>query len=48
MGQVGHAYVESHDAIVSCIISLCSAMCHMEVIDVILSRMTSMSFSSMW
>ena len=48
MGNVGHAYVESDDAIVSCIISLCSAMCHMDVIHVILSHMTSMSFSSMW
>ena len=28
-----------------CIISLFSAMCHMDLIDVILSRMTSMSFS---
>ena len=44
MGHVGHAYVESDDAIVSCIISLCCAMCHMDLIDVILSRMTSMSF----
>ena len=41
-------YVESDDAIVSCIISLCSAMCHMDLIDVILWRMTSISFSSMW
>ena len=48
MGHVGHAYVESDDAIVLCIISLCSAMCHMDLIDAILSRMTSMSFSSMW
>ena len=43
---MGHAYLESDDAIVSCIISLCSAMCHMDLIDVILSRMTSMSFYS--
>ena len=47
MGRVGHAYVESDDAIVWCIISLCSAMSHMDLIDVILSRMTSMSVSSM-
>ena len=40
MGHVGHAYVQSDDAMVSCIISLCSAMCHMDLIDVILSRMT--------
>ena len=45
---MGHAYVKSNDAIVSCIISLCCAMCHMNLIHVILSRMTSMSFSSMW
>ena len=31
-----------------CIISLCSAMCHMALIDVILSRMPSMSVSLMW
>ena len=30
-----------------CIISLCSATCHMELIDVICSRMPSISFSSM-
>ena len=35
-----HAYVESDDALVSCIVSLCFTMCHMDVIDVILSRMT--------
>ena len=29
-------------------LSLCSTMCHMDLIDVILLRMTSMSFSSMW
>ena len=38
MGHVGHAYVESDDAILSYIISLCSAMCDMDLIDVILSR----------
>ena len=48
MGHVGHADVEFDDAIVSCIISLCFAMCHMDLSDAILSRMTSMSFSSMW
>ena len=48
MGHVGHAYVEPDDAIVLCIISLCAAMCHMDLIDVILSRMTSMSFSPIW
>ena len=48
MGHVGHAYVESDDAIVSCIISLCSSMYYMDLIDVFLLRMTSMSFSSMW
>ena len=37
---MGHTYVESDDAIVSCIISLCSAICHMDLIDVILLRMT--------
>ena len=31
-----------------CIISLFSVMCHMDLIDAILSRMTSMSFSPMW
>ena len=31
----GHIYVETDDAIVSCIISLCYAMYHMDVIDVI-------------
>ena len=36
----GHAYVESDDAIVSCITSLCFARYHMDIIDVILSRMT--------
>ena len=40
MGHVGHAYVKSDDANVSCIISLCFAMYQMDVIDVILSRMT--------
>ena len=40
MDHVGHAYVESYDAIVSCIIFLCVAMYHMDVIDVILSRIT--------
>ena len=40
MGHVGHAHDESDDAIVLGIISLCSAMCHMAVIDVILLRMT--------
>ena len=44
MGHVGHAYVESDDAIVLCIISWCFAMYHMDLIDVILSRMTLMSF----
>ena len=48
MGNVGHTYLESDDAIVSCIISLCSAMCHMDLIDVILPGMTSMSCSSIW
>ena len=48
MGHVGHAYVKSDDANVSCIISLCSAMCHADPIDVILWRMTSMSFPSIW
>ena len=48
MGHVVHAHVKSDDAIVLCVISLCSAMCHMDVMDVILSRMTSMSFSLMW
>ena len=46
----GHTYVESNDAIVLCIISLCFAMNHMDSIDVILSCMTSrgsMSFFSM-
>ena len=43
---MGHAYVDPDDAIVSCIIFLCSDMCHMDLIDVILSRMTSMSSSS--
>ena len=37
---MGHAYVESDDAMVSCIISLCYAMCHIDLIDVILSRVT--------
>ena len=37
----GHTYVEPNDAIVPCIISLYFAMCHMDVIDVISSRMTS-------
>ena len=36
-----HTYVESADAIVFCIIAFCSAMYHMNVIDVILSRMTA-------
>ena len=40
MGCVAPAYVEFDDAIVSCIISLCFAMYHMDVIDVILLRMT--------
>ena len=48
MGHVGHTYVDSDDAIVSHIISLCSAMCRMGLIDVILSHMTTMSFSSSW
>ena len=38
--NLGHAYVESDDDIVLCTISLCFAMYHMDVIDVILSRMT--------
>ena len=38
--MLGHAYVESDDAIVLGIISLCFAMYHTDVIDVILSRMT--------
>ena len=40
IGHVGHAYVVSGDTIVSSIISLCFAMYHMDVIDVILWRMT--------
>ena len=43
----GHAYVESNDAFVLYISSLCFAMYHMDVIHFILSRMTareSMSF----
>ena len=48
MGHVGHAYVESDYAIVPCIIPLCSAMCHMNLINAIFLRMTSMSLSSMW
>ena len=47
MRHVGHAYVEFDDAIVSCIVSLCFAMYHMDINDVILSRLTSMSFFSM-
>ena len=46
----GHAYAESNDAIVLCIISVCCATHHMDFIDVILSCMTShesMSFFSM-
>ena len=39
----GHAYVESDDTIASSIISLCLAMHHMDVIDVILWRMTPMN-----
>ena len=42
-----HAHVESADAIVLCIIALWFAIYHMDVIHVILSRMTSMSFHSM-
>ena len=45
MGHVGNAYVESDDAIVSCIISLSFAMSHMDVIIVILSRMTPVNQS---
>ena len=45
MGHVDHAYVESDDAIVWCIISLCFAMYHVDVIDVILSRMTPVNQS---
>ena len=43
----GHAHVESADAIVLCMIALCLAMYHMDVIDVFLLCMTareSMSF----
>ena len=35
----GHAYVESNDAIVLCIISMCRNMHHMDLIDVIVSCM---------
>ena len=38
--RMGHGYDESDDAIVSCIICLCFAMYHMDVIDVSLSSMT--------
>ena len=41
----GQAYVESNDVFVLDIISLCFCMHHMDLIDVILSRMTS--FESM-
>ena len=35
----GHAYGESDDAIVSCVIALCFAMYNMDFIDVIVSCM---------
>ena len=40
MGLVAPAYAEFDDGIVSCTISLCFAMYHMDIIDVILSHMT--------
>ena len=39
--MLGHAYVGESDVFVLYIISLCCAMHHMDLIDVILSRMTS-------
>ena len=47
----GNTYVEPNDTIVLWIIFLCFAMCHLDIIDVISSRMTSreaMSFFSMY
>ena len=35
----GHIYVESNDAILFYVISVCSAMHHMDVLDVIVSCM---------
>ena len=43
----GHTYVESIDAFVLYIVSLCFAIYDMDLTDDILSRTTSMSFGSM-
>ena len=40
----GHTYVESDDAVVLCMISLCFAMYHMDFTDVVVSCMSQCHF----